>query len=369
METILDMETIAAMKAAYDPEGYDDPFEHDAPIPRTISIRSVMKDSLRINDEKEETLAEARANEQKVGSLKIRMANDWNMEAELMADPVPLFSLYWTEGEIACLFADSNVGKSILAVQIGCELAAKGKPLLYFDFELSRKQFQMRYCTDSGKTYVFPPTFMRGECRPEDLDPGVSLEDTIIEDIAAACVSNHVRHVIIDNINTLTSKGQDGEVALKLMSRLRKLKMMHDLSILVVAHTPKRDQNEPLTDNDLAGSKNLFNVFDAVFGMNKCTVNPQLRYIKQLKARSAAVKYGADNVEVMRMEKRDDGFLGLVHVKFDTEMNMLKRNKRSEEREQVLKLQSDGLTYQQIGKQLGMSTGKAHKLAHMTDPE
>ena len=40
-------------------------------------------------------------------------------EVAKQEDAIELWPDFWNEGEIACLFADSNTGKSIYAVQIG----------------------------------------------------------------------------------------------------------------------------------------------------------------------------------------------------------------------------------------------------------
>lgn len=40
------------------------------------------------------------------------------------------------------------------------------------------------------------------------------------------------------------------------MQRLMKLKLQYEWSILILAHTPKRPLSNPITQNDLAGSKN-----------------------------------------------------------------------------------------------------------------
>ena len=46
---------------------------------------------------------------------------------------------------------------------------------------------------------------------------------------------------------------------LKKLKYLKKLKSKHGLSILALAHTPKRDATKPLGRNDLQGSKMLIN--------------------------------------------------------------------------------------------------------------
>ena len=123
--------------------------------------------------------------------------------------PIPemLFGEFWHEGEISILFSDSNLGKSILSVQIadsiskgqqipGFRLEAKKQPVLYFDFELSAKQFEVRYSikNEAQKVfenhYSFDDNFKRIEINPDAEIPtestfenylNQSLEQSIIE--------------------------------------------------------------------------------------------------------------------------------------------------------------------------------------------
>jgi hypothetical protein len=76
------------------------------------------------------------------------------------------------------LFADTNVGKSILAVQIADNVArgeaygllcceTKAQKVIYFDFELSDKQFEGRYSEKNNdyftNHYQFSENFYRAE--------------------------------------------------------------------------------------------------------------------------------------------------------------------------------------------------------------
>ena len=79
-----------------------------------------------------------------IGVMSIKTANRTILEASQLPTPRALWDSFWYEGELSCLFADSNVGKSILAVQIADRIARTDN-VLYLDFELSEKQFQLRY--------------------------------------------------------------------------------------------------------------------------------------------------------------------------------------------------------------------------------
>src|ERR1700744_2402662 len=116
--------------------------------------------------------------------LTIRNANTWLQQANQMPIPKTLFGKFWHQGELCILFADSNLGKSILGVQIAdaistgksvepfdCE--AERQPILYCDFELTQKQFEARYSVDYTDHYRFDDYFYRAELNPDsELPPG-----------------------------------------------------------------------------------------------------------------------------------------------------------------------------------------------------
>ena len=53
-----------------------------------------------------------------IGMFTIRTANRTIAEAAMRPNPRQLYQELWYEGEVCCLFSDSNLGKSIYAVQM-----------------------------------------------------------------------------------------------------------------------------------------------------------------------------------------------------------------------------------------------------------
>ena len=106
-----------------------------------------------------------------IGVMSIKTANWTILEASLLPTPRALWNSFGYEGELSCVFADSNVGKSILAVQIADRIARTDN-VLYLDLELSEKQFQLRYTGEHGKLYTFPDRLYR-----VSLDSNSLLED------------------------------------------------------------------------------------------------------------------------------------------------------------------------------------------------
>jgi DNA-binding NarL/FixJ family response regulator len=175
--------------------------------------------------------------------------------------------------------------------------------------------------------------------------------------IEQAAVSDQCSVIIIDNLTCLCNNSESGDTAGRFMARLMELKKRLGLSVLVIAHTPKRDLSQPITQNDLAGSKRLFNFFDSVFAMGK-SAHDNTRYIKQIKTRMGILEHGIDNVLTGQVVQYDDGFLCFESSVTCDERHLLKApdpeaaNKR---REEALKLHAEGFSIRKIAEILGVS--------------
>lgn len=296
-----------------------------------------------------------------VGCLTIKPISAFIAEAAARPNPKNLWNSCWYQGEVCCLFADSNVGKSILAVQIAEEIAKEDK-VLYFDFELSDKQLQLRYSNEQGSLHHFPSNLYRAEIDAHSIN-GENFEDYIINSIEEASQAQGAKILIIDNLTYLCIASEKGDAAGNLMLRLMQLKRKYGLSILILAHTPKRQLTNPITQNDLAGSKKLYNFFDSVFAIGKSAKDSNLRYVKQVKVRYGNYQYDADNVLVYSIEKEASA-VRFVFQGFATEQEHLKEPSETDTlqiRETIKELHRQGKPYREIATELGISLGKVQR--------
>lgn len=299
--------------------------------------------------------------------LTVKTANQWIEEASQRPDPVPLWRPLWNEGEIACLFADSNLGKSIFGIEIANEIA-KNRKVIYCDFELSDKQFQLRY-TGTFDTYRFPDNLFRVEIDPMRMMSCDSFEDAVIEAIEAVAVEKEADVIIIDNLTYLCNDSSKGDLAGIRMLRLMGLKKRYGWSILVLAHTPKRNLSSPITQNDLAGSKKLFNFFDSVFAIGKSAKDENLRYIKQLKVRAGKFEYDSNNVLVCEIEK-EDSFLHFKPVGCMVEEVHLKPTSLADNeklKERIIQLREAGKSVREIADEVNLSKSKVGRVISSYD--
>ena len=193
-------------------------------------------------------------------------------------------------------------------------------------------------------------------------------------DIEQAALALEIKNLIIDNLTYVCNASEKGDAAALLMMNLMRLKKKHGWSILVLAHTPKRTMASPITQNDLAGSKKLFNFFDSVFAIGLSAKDTNLRYIKQLKVRAGAFEYDKDNVLVVQGHGivaeivKENAFLHFNNIGYATEKEHLKEmsdNDQSELIEQAKQYQQQGKSQREIAKLLNISVGKVNKLLHL----
>jgi hypothetical protein len=288
-----------------------------------------------------------------------------------------LFGDFWYQGELCIMFADTNVGKSILAVQIGDSLS-RGQPIpgfgaggqsekvLYFDFELSAAQFKNRYSHNNYGNYNFSPGFTRLIFNP-DADGArkfASYADYLNNAIENILITSGARVLIIDNITCLRSGTEAAASAVNLMSKLQAMKHRYGLSVLVLAHTPKRNPAKPISRNDLQGSKMLMNFADSAFAIGESQTTPGLRYLKQIKQRSGTQIYGADNVCLCRMIKPHN----FLHFEFTGQsyeaahlLHYTEQQRKATE-DRVAQLHSQGLTHRAIAAETGISFSTVFRL-------
>lgn len=309
------------------------------------------------------------------GLFKVRTANQWIEQAKTRPIPKMLFGELWFENELCILFADTNLGKSILAVQIGNSISrgehirgfkmeAEKQLILYFDFELSDKQFENRYSINFEHHYVFDDEFIRVEINPEaNIPENISFENYLNQSLEKSIVETGAKILIIDNLTYLRNETERAKDALPLMKHLKALKSKYGLSILALAHTPKRDLSKPITRNDLQGSKMLINFVDSSFSIGESHTDKNLRYLKQIKARNTEIIYDTENIATCQIQKPFN-FLEFKFLGYGTEREHLKQLSDSDRENRIseaLEMKRQGVSNVQIAKKLNVSEGAVRK--------
>ena len=329
-----------------------------------------------IKTEAEQLLKQGNEAKESKGLFTVKTASRWIEQAKTRPIPQMLFGELWFEGELCILFADTNLGKSILAVQIGnsiskgeqirgFKLETPKQPILYFDFELSDKQFENRYSIRFEQHYNFDNNFIRVEINPDAVIPEAqTFEDYLNHSLERSITETGAKVLIIDNLTYLKNETEKAKDALPLMKHLKALKNKYGLSILALAHTPKRDLSKPITRNDLQGSKMLINFCDSSFSIGESHSDKNLRYLKQIKQRNTEQIYDAENVCICQIDKPFN-FLQFEFLNHGKELEHLKQHTEKDKEnlnEKVNELKQQGRSLREIGAELGISHMKVSRI-------
>ena len=300
--------------------------------------------------------------------FRVKTMNQSLDDAKRMPVPRQLFHSLIYEDEITIIMADTNVGKSILAVQIAnriAECVPKGESVLYADLEMSEKQLECRYSDNFTDHFTFHENFKRLDIDPRaTLPKGVSYDDYFISSLREAIDVHDAAVVIIDNMSKLISSDTDSaQKAKPLMDRLCALKRELRLTLIILDHTRKTDSNRAISLNDLQGSKMKANFADSVFAIGRSAKEEKMRYLKQLKVRSSEVEYGANNVRVYELTK-EKNHVEFKFIGFSTEQEHLKvisNEERQARIEQAKELKNKNYSNREIAKEFGVSEGAVRK--------
>jgi hypothetical protein len=273
----------------------------------------------------------------------------------------------------------SNVGKSFLAFQIA-EAIATGKnvldvysldnhstttdydlkneteaqPIVYFDFEATDEKNYNRY---SAKGQEFPYPFSSNIKMSYPVKLSFSDPSLFIDAMALETKKTGAKVIIIDNLSAISTDNEKSGNAAKLMSRIRDYQRDNKLTIIILAHTPKVYENQPLTENNLAGSANIYNLSDSVFAINTTTQGGNIRYIKQIKSKYNEKYFESENVITVKFScNNNSGFKGFEFLNYSTEESLIKaieKTQKDDENEEIInEVNHFGSSYLDIAKKL-----------------
>jgi len=146
--------------------------------------------------------------------------------------------------------------------------------------------------------------------------------------------------------------------------KLIALKKKHSLTLLIISHTPKRNLSNPITQNDLAGSKKLYNFFDNVFAIGQSAKDKRIKFVKQVKVRASEYVYDSDNVIVYEITN-EDGYVRFLHKGYGKESEHLKDKTEDDEYSthfNILALHREGKSVREIADLVDRSKTTVHRI-------
>lgn len=184
-----------------------------------------------------------------------------------------------------------------------------------------------------------------------------SYEAMLYSEILKAITHTGAKIIIVDNITFLKDKLEKSDKAIPLMKFLAGLKQKYQLSIMILAHTPKRDESKKISMNDLGGSKHISNFCDSAFAIGRSQQGSEIRYLKQIKQRSCPQIYGFDNVAVFDLSQPGN-LLKFDFIGFSDETDHLKiltKKEREQIEDDILEMYQNNpeMSYGKIAEALG----------------
>ena len=236
-----------------------------------------------------------------------------------------VFGKFLYEGELSILFGESGTGKSILANDIAFFVGGGGHewegmespniPSLYIDLEMSNDQFARRYATALP---FIPDTYMRAKPDISDLEDGDIFQDVKNFIVSLQADKNAPKFIIIDNITNGFGSIMNARKMTKLIFEFKKLKEKYSLTILLIAHCPKRKKWTPLEKDDLGGTSDLMKFIDSSFAIGQSRCGKKFKYIKQIKTRE-----DKGLVDVMSVMLESEPFLHYKYLGYNGEYGHL----------------------------------------------
>lgn len=242
---------------------------------------------------------------------------------ELSHRPDLLFGELWRSGEVALMFGEPCVGKSVLAVQIAEAIALGCSPepftvtspasVLYIDMEFTARQFAERYSfADFGgtiKTYKFPAGFHRAELR--GLDEMSEREGRNVAKYIAGQIRNLIADhqssvVIIDNLSYLTPSAGSGQAGAQLIKTLKLMAKLNDISILALTHLKTRPPTDRFRHSQITEGQRLLDLADSAFMLGNSTMGDEIRYLRQLKSRSGKLRFDGNIVAALQLTRMEN---------------------------------------------------------------
>ena len=310
--------------------------------------------------------------------LKAEPINEGLKKSYDKPNPRKLFGQLWWEKELVICFASTNVGKTLLAMQIAeslatgtqvfkdddnpCKNETEAMKVLYVDAELTYKQIENRYKNYVTKeNYELSSNIIRAEINRDFLwQKGDNMEELIKEDIKNLIEEHKPEALIVDNLKMLRKGTEKSHEALPMMFELNNLKGKYNISILVLGHTPKIDVLSPIQINHLSGSSDIANASDGIFAIAKTKEDNATRYIKELKQRNVQFKFGSGNVLLCTIDQ-PESFTGFFWNSLCKESQLLSEwteEAKKQLKKEIIQYSELGLSSRDIEKKIPWGKSK-----------
>lgn len=228
-------------------------------------------------------------------------ANEFMQNCYKATPPVSIDGTRLRTGEVTFFFGSTGAGKSITVMDLAIRNAHKlSGNVLAIDAENKSHQISERY----PEGFKFPPNFLM-------MDMTIFLANTdgvLTEDLILDIIKLHnIQLLIVDNLGFISPEAvQDQKASHRLIKMFWSVVVKSQISLLIVAHTPKRENDKPLEIKDLEGSAKISNYADSIVAVGRDSNGT--RYLRTLKTRS---QFDPNEVELFDIVRLANGRIGI----------------------------------------------------------
>lgn len=226
---------------------------------------------------------------------------------------IPMLYPAIKEGSVGLIYGVAKTGKTIFCENLGMSIAAgrkeflgkeinsSSKKVLFISMEeayqgrTERNMKQFESFNDEEKESVLSNYIVANENVPKII---TSNEDwSIVEN---AIVENEAKIVFMDSLTRMVDgQIENADIARFTMLKIRELADKLKITLIMIHHSTKMNEDQPMTLQNVAGSRVISQEADFIIGINKTSSN--VRYSKLVAAR-----YANDNnstVEKFELDK------------------------------------------------------------------
>jgi hypothetical protein len=241
--------------------------------------------------------------------------------------------------------------------------------VIYFDFELSLSDYKNRYLDGAGNAYPFRDDGWMVRVGNDEENPKTFTDiASNMERILRQNIEQYQPNVVfIDNITAMSNGSTaDAEVMRQIMTLLKDLNLRHNLTVIVLAHTPKQyDLSKPLAIADLAGSFLVAAFANTIIAIGKSKMGNSIKYLLHLKLRDGVKIHDEQNVINVSIEK-EGAFLQMKTLEEPTGRetdHLMTKNEitiSDETIKQMVLLHDEGKSNQAIKDELKIPLSRQH---------
>ncbi|MCQ2198430.1 MAG: AAA family ATPase [Paludibacteraceae bacterium] len=252
----------------------------------------------------------------------------------------PLLGPLMHQGDVVGLVAESNVGKTIFAMQLaefwtsgkfaieGLRNEAGAQKVCFMSAEMSDTQMKRRYSSEKGGVYRFSDSLIY-------VDKNMENEEKMKAMVKMVVKKARPDIIIIDSLCQVADSDMTKMTQVKpLIKYFKEIAKENSVTFLIILHTKKRSavdrKKDKMDKYSLYGSSAITNMFDSLWALDQGLREP-VKILTQVKSRDGDLVFNNDNAMIMSIVKDEpDNFLRFELESVAPIGNLLTERKSSE---------------------------------------